>query len=212
MRAADVNGDGKDDVVGAYDYGGGLMKMWGFISDGSRFRTVSRFYASCAGCWQLASSQMTTTDVNGDGKDDIVVAYDYGGGTMSLWNFVSNGAAFDPVKRAYSGCAGCWDLSHSQMVGADLNADGKGDIVGIYDYGAGVMGMWSFIGNGSGYAPGRSYSGCGGCWTLSQAQMVVGDVNADGKSDVVGAYDYGANEMGMWHFINDGGFRPHRSY
>ena len=214
MLAADVNGDGKDDIVGIYDYGDGVIGMWNFISDGTGFTAVRRSYSGCTDCWELSQSQMVVADVNGDGKDDIVGIYDYGGRVMGMWNFISNGTAFATGRRSYSGCADCWELSQSQMVGADLDGDGKGDILGIYDYGNGRMGMWNFLSNGAGFPTAkRSYRGCDGCWDLSRAQMTVGDVNTDGQSDVVGAYDYGSGVMGMWHFVNrSGGFSTHRSY
>jgi hypothetical protein len=41
---------------------------------------------------------------------------------------------------------------------------------------------------------------------------MVGDVNADGETDAVGAYDYGGGVLGLWHFMNGSSFVPHRSY
>ena len=48
------------------------------------------------------------------------------------------------------------DLSRSQMMAADTNYDNKSDIVGAFDYGSGVMGMWHFI-NGDSFTAHRSY-------------------------------------------------------
>ena len=202
MVAADVNGDGKDDVVGIYDYGGERMGIWNFISNGAIF-TQARSLTGCAGCWDLSSSQMVAADVDGDGDDDIVGIYDYGGGVMGMWNFISDGTTFT-AKRSLTGCAGCWDLSSSQMVAADVDGDGDDDIVGIYDYGGGVMGMWNFISDGTTFTAKRSRTGCAGCWDLSRSQMVAADVDGDGDDDIVGIYDYGDGVMGMWNFISDG--------
>jgi hypothetical protein len=205
MLAADVNGDGKDDIVGVYDYGDGLIGMWSFLSDGTDFSTVRRSYTGCSGCWDLSKSQMVAADVNGDGKDDIVGIYNYGDGLMRMWSFISDGTNFSSVYQSYTGCGGCWDLSKSQMVAADVNGDGKDDIVGIYNYSGGLMRMWNFVSDGANFSSMyRSYAGCGGCWELSQAQMVVADVNGDGKDDIVGIYDYGGGLMRMWNFVSDG--------
>jgi hypothetical protein len=86
-----------------------------------------------------------------------------------MWSFISDGASFS--KGVFYGCASCWDLSRSQMVPADVNGDGKDDIVGIYGYGGGKMRMWSFISDGTSFSKSLSYS-CGGCWDLSRSQMV----------------------------------------
>ena len=213
MLAADVNGDGKDDVVGVYDYGSGDMSMWNFISDGSAFSKGYRSYRACSSCWQLGNSQIAAADVNGDRKDDIVGIYDYGGGVIRMWNFASDGTAFSEARRSYQSCGHCWNLSQSLMLGGDLNGDGKDDILGIYDYGGGLMGMWNYLSDGASFSSvQRSYKGCSACWELSRSQMMAGDVDADGETDVVGAYDYGSGVMGMWHFINGSGFVPHRSY
>jgi len=213
MLAADVNGDGKDDIVGVYDYGNGDMSMWNFISDGSTFSKVYRSYRGCPGCWQLGKSQIAAADVNGDGNTDMVGIYDYGGNVIRMWNFLSNGTAFKAARQSYMSCENCWNLSQSLMAGGDLNGDGKDDILGIFDYGSETIGMWNFLSDGASFSTvRRSYSGCSACWDLSRSQMMVGDVNADGKSDVVGAYDYGNAVMGMWHFMNGSGFVPHRSY
>ncbi|HLB26578.1 MAG TPA: FG-GAP-like repeat-containing protein [Dehalococcoidia bacterium] len=213
MLAADVNGDGKDDIVGIYDYGEGNMTLWNFISDGSTFTKPYRSFRGCPGCWQLGSSQMVAADVTGDEKDDIVGIYDYGGGVIRMWNFASDGIAFRAARQSYQGCDNCWNLSQSLMLGGDLNGDGKDDVLGIYDYGGGLMGMWNYLSDGESFSSVlRSYRGCSGCWDLSRSQMMAGDVDADGETDVVGAYDYGSAVMGMWHFMNGSEFVAHRSY
>ncbi len=70
----------------------------------------------CADCWDLGRSQMLAADVNGDGRDDIVGVYDYGGGLMGMWNFVSDGTNFSTLFQSNSGCKGCWELSRSRIL------------------------------------------------------------------------------------------------
>ena len=186
MVPADVNGDGKDEVVGVYDYGNGFIRMWNFLSDGNKFSTVQQSYRGCSGCWQLSRSRMLAADVNGDGKDDIVGAYDYGTGIMGVWVFLSNGASFAPGQLWYRGCANCWELGRSEIVPADVNGDGKDDIVGVYDYGGGYIRMWNFVSDGASFSTvQQSYRGCSKCWYLSQSRMLAVDVDGDGKSDIV---------------------------
>ena len=205
MLSADVNGDGKDDIVGAYDNGARVMDLWTFVSDGNSFSSVRRSYSGTGGSWELSRSRMLAADVNGGGKDDIVGIYDYGDGVISMWSFISNGADFTTAHRSYLGCSGCWDLSRSQILAADVNGDGKDDIIGIYSYGGGKIRMWNFISNGTDFADvHKSFEGCAACWQLSRSQVVAADVNRDGKTDIVGAYDYGGSRMGMWDFISNG--------
>ena len=205
MVPADVNGDGKDDVVGVYDYGGGLIRMWNYLSDGNEFYTMEQSYRGCSGCWNLSQSRMLAADVNGDGKDDIVGAYDYGTGIMGIWVFLSNGTGFSAGQRWYRSCDRCWELGHSEFVPADVNGDGKDDVVIVYDYGNGFIRVWNFVSDGNGFSTvQQSYLGCNKCWYMSRSQMVAADVNGDGKSDIVAAYDYGDGVMGMWGYLSDG--------
>ncbi|MEX0801439.1 MAG: S8 family serine peptidase [Dehalococcoidia bacterium] len=205
MVAADVNGDGHRDMVGVYDYGGGLIKMWAFLFNGASVTTVKVIYTGCGGCWYLSKSQFVATDVNGDGKDDIVGAYDYGNGTMKMWNFISNGSTISSVYKSYNGCGGCWYLSKSQMFGGDIDRDGRGDIISVYDYGNSKMGMWAFRSNGSSFTSvSKVYNGCNGCWNVGSSRFVPADVNGDGRTDMVGAYGYPGNQMGFWNFVSNG--------
>jgi thermitase len=205
MVPADVNGDGHKDMVGIYDYGGGLMKMWAFLFNGTTVTSVKIIYSGCSGCWYLHRSQFVATDVNGDGKDDLVGAYDSGGGLMKMWSFISNGSIISSVYTSYTGCGGCWNLNSSQMFGGDINRDGRGDVIGVYDYGNSTMGMWAFRSNGSTFTSvSKVYSGCGGCWNVGSSQFVSADVNGDGRGDMVGIYNYGGSNMGMWSFLSNG--------
>jgi len=204
MVPADVNGDGRDEVIGVYDYGGSI-RMWKFASDGNTFAAPTLTYRSCDGCWSLSQSRMLAADVNGDGKDDMLSAYDYGNGTMGIWAFLSNGTGFFPPQLWHRSCTRCWELGQSELLPADVNGDGKDDLVIVYDYGDGYIRMWNFLSNGGGFSPMRqSYRGCTNCWYMDRSQMTVAEVNGDGKSDIVAAYDYGGGVMGMWGYLSDG--------
>jgi len=68
-------------------------------------------------------------DLNGDGKDDLAVAYDYGGLNLRMHAFLSTGTSF-----AYQGNNGWWgsdryaDSSMRGLVAGDFDGDVTDDL------------------------------------------------------------------------------------
>jgi hypothetical protein len=135
------------------------------------------------------SSSVAIADVNGDGKPDIIAVSGQGGpnGDGLIDVLLGNGdGTFKPVKTFDSG--GGYPNS---VVIADLNQDGKPDLViancGISIDGAlcpsGSRGVVSILlGNGDGtfQTPATYDSG-----NFAAFQVAVGDVNLDGRLDVI---------------------------
>jgi Bacterial Ig-like domain (group 3)/FG-GAP-like repeat len=183
---ADVNGDGKPDlIVASWSKDGGqgsegsvdvlLGNGDGTLGPPVRYGTVG------AQAFSLAVG-----DVNGDGKPDLVVANNClsltacntGGGVTVL---LGNGdGTFQPGTIFYSG-----GQSAESVAIADMNHDGHPDLIVINEAhlggsGPGVVGI--LLGNGDGtFQPVVGYT-VGN--QLSQA-LAVGDLNADGNPDVV---------------------------
>ncbi len=160
----DFNGDGKDDIAAVYDYLGGDAAIHVWLSTGSSFS-----YQSNSGWWfdyAYGTSQITwrivAGDFNGDGKDDIAAAYDYGMPAMTIHVWLSTGSSF--VYQSNSG----W-YSNSQygaeritgrMVAGDFNGDGKDDIAAVYDYLGGNTAIHVWLSTFSSFA----YQGNQGWW------------------------------------------------
>ncbi|MDQ3680176.1 MAG: esterase, partial [Actinomycetota bacterium] len=60
---------------------------------------------SCAGCTYWESSKLVAGDFNGDGRHDIGMFYNYGGGNTGLWTF--NGPTLNLPTAKWFSCAGC---------------------------------------------------------------------------------------------------------
>jgi hypothetical protein len=174
----DVNGDGMDDLVGF-----GQNGVWVSLSTGSGFPTPTRWVQAfdLAHGWTVQDYVRTLADVNGDGKDDLV-----GFGQNGVWVSLSTGSSFPAPTRWVQ----AFDLAHGWTVQdyvrtlADVNGDGKDDLVGF-----GQNGVWVSLSTGSGFpAPSKwtsSFDLSHG-WTVSQYVRMVSDVNGDGKDDLVG--------------------------
>ena len=141
-------------------------------------------------------------DLNGDGKLDIVTP-----GPTGLRVFINNGSGQFPAT-------GSFDLDSIQnkrnfnLVAADFNGDGKPDIAGsIGATNVGQTGQVSIFLNTtpsptSGKPTFASAYGVGSS-VLSYGQLVVGDMNLDGKLEIVAA-DSSPSTTVYYVLTNDG--------
>jgi hypothetical protein len=180
ISVADFNGDGKPDIAigGASGAIGATNFAALLINDGTGAFQTSPTYD--LGGWGNAS--VATGDFNGDGKTDIVLAsfcsetaeFDdrCPDGTISV--LLGNGdgtmQGATPVSLAETGI---------QTVTADLNGDGIPDLITVVQDG-GVVFVSLGLGNGLYGAPVAYPSGLTDAFGLA-----VGDMNHDGKPDVV---------------------------
>jgi hypothetical protein len=189
----DVNGDGKSDVVMANacvdNYScstGGVSVLLG-NGDGTLRGGVD--YDS--GAW--SSYSVATADVNGDGKLDLLIA-----SQCNQPNNCSNGAAsvllgngdgtFQPAVAYNSG-----GQNASSILSADVNGDGKLDLLvgnNCADNNCSSGSVSVLLGNGDGtFETAVSYGSSG----LYPYSLAIGDVNGDGKPDLIAANECADN-------------------
>ena len=138
-------------------------------------------------------------DVNGDGKVDIV-----GFGASSVFVSLSNGngtfqntISSSPVGAGFTKNNGGWtnNNDYPRML-ADVNADGKADIVGFA-----ASSVFVSLSNGNGTfqnaisssPPGAGFTQNNGGWTNNNDYpRMLADVNGDKKADIVG---FAANQV-----------------
>ena len=219
VAAADVNGDGKPDLLtngcpnGNTCSNGGVVGVALGNGDGTFQPEVTY------GSGGSSASSLAVADVNGDGKLDVL-AGNVGVGVVGV--LLGNGDGTFPSEVTY-GSGG----SYAESVAvADLNGDGKPDWVVANQCEAancpselGIVGV--SLGNGDGtFRPAVTYSS-GGYYAIS---IAVADVNGDGKPDLlvanqcpmnVNCFESGNTALGVVGVLlgnGDGTFRPVVTY
>ncbi|HXQ71035.1 MAG TPA: fibronectin type III domain-containing protein [Pyrinomonadaceae bacterium] len=201
---ADVNGDGRKDIVGFGNLGVWISMSMSPVGDFSEpFLAVGDFGYDQG--WRNDKHVRTMADVNGDTMQDIV-----GFGNDGVWVSYSSGWGFQApqfVLAEFALNAGGWQVAKHPRIMADVNNDQKDDIVGF-----GWAGVWISYSNGNGFDPqkfavadfgynqgwrtgrdpvfdsnGHAHTGCNPdqCPDGANPRFVV-DLNGDGYRDIVG--------------------------
>ncbi|MBP2114954.1 FG-GAP-like repeat-containing protein [Paenibacillus silagei] len=153
------------------------------------------------------NSQMWFEDVNGDGKKDLISK-----GEAGAWNAgvvyvaLSTGTGFQPWTWN-SGTRMIDD--HSSMWFADVNGDGKADLITKGEPGAWNAGVvYVSLSTGNGYQPWTWNSGIR--MLDDHSPLWIEDVNGDGRADLISVGQAGAwNEGYIYVSLSTGsGYQP----
>ena len=200
--AGDFNGDGKDDVIGFYDYGNDNLGVWLFPGTGSGIGHGQFLWSTGPGQWNMRNSQFYVGNFNGDGYVDVLSLYDYGTDEMGTWLFPGNAVGLGTPQGQWRTGQGQWNMKNAKVVVGNFNGDTNLDLLAFYNYGGDNLGTWLFPGNGNGVSREQFLSATGnGQWNWNNSTFLAGHFSgADPYDDVIAFYDYGSDNLGTWLF------------
>lgn len=168
VAAADFNGDGRLDLVSA-NFQSASFTVWTNSGNGNFISNVSFKVGTPQ---QNVPQWVTTADVNGDGKPDIIGGCNDVSPYLFIWtNNGTGGFASAPVPFISSGIT-C-------VVAADVNGDGKPDLILLTSLVTTQITVLTNDGAG-GFTISGNYP-----FTSSPYAVVAADVNGDGAVDLI---------------------------
>ena len=173
MASADLNGDGKPDLIIALET---ALNLSIYLGNGNG--TFKSALASPNLDFSRVSS-IATGDFNGDGKQDIAVA----AGLSFIDVLLGNGNGTFQAPVSYSIGTG---LEGYQLTTGDFNGDGNLDLAVTYpESSSNTSGVAILLGNGNGtFKPATSYLFGNHGSASTSASIVAADFNHDGKLDL----------------------------
>ncbi|MFC9813700.1 FG-GAP-like repeat-containing protein [Streptomyces virginiae] len=170
LAAGDYNGDRKEDIVAVEEASGKLYLYPGTGSGLSSRKEIG------SGGWN-GMAELMGGDFNGDGRADLAGVEK---STGKLWLYKGNGAGSvgGGSSRVMIGSGG-WNSLHD-LVGMDINNDGRTDVVGA-EQASGKL--YLYTSNGTGLNS-RTEIGSGG-WN-GMNDLIGGDFTSNANDDLVG--------------------------
>jgi hypothetical protein len=176
----DFNGDGKPDLI--YRDAGGFLAGW--LMNGVDLSSATFLIPSNVG--DTGFSIAGSGDLNRDGQEDIL--FQHTDGTLAAW--LMNGTSQTSAALLEPSNPG--DRNWRVAATGDLNRDGKVDLV--FQHADGTLAVWYLDGLRLQSAALLDPSHPGDRnWRV----VAVGDVNGDGKSDVI--FQHTDGTLATWH-------------
>ncbi len=212
--AVDVDRDGKDDIVVLYRDGPTAVRLLVFRSTGSAFQYLGAWWQSSGYAWSRVAA-MLAGNFSAVGHRGLLLVYQYDSFEMRIHYLESDGTKF-----VYNGNAGVYDSGVGQYdtararfaVGRFTRTSGYDQLAAVYQYPNDRIRIHVFDPSPSGLVPVNGWAGLydsgEGQYDITKMRIVAGDVDGDGKSDLVSLYGYPDGSERVQLFSGGTGLQP----
>lgn len=155
--------------------------------------------------WVLAGPSAASAAMahNAAGRYDGLALRDLGGKTAALTQLVAADGSFTPVE-IWRSKKGAFDIARATFVAGDVNGDGIGDGIVLYDLGGSRSRLFVFVSDGTHTRRLTAWTSKRGAFARSRARLTVGDVNRDGLDDLLVLYRRGTRGTTLYRFVSTG--------
>lgn len=180
--------DPPDTVQGVYDTT--AMRQWG---------------GALSGGFTFDATRHLVGDVTGNGYDDVVTIRRQPSGGLSVWVHRSTGTALTAPDLEQLLVTGAWSFANSRQQLADLDGDDLMDLVSVHAQPGGGIRLWAHMSTGSSFEPPVRWDDLRtDGWSYSRSRQIAGDVDGDGRDDVVSAHRLADGRFSMWSHWSSG--------
>lgn len=147
--AGDFDGDGKYEAAVVYDYGNAHTAIFEYRQASTDTFTGKNVWENNGGFnGNSVKNKVVAGDFLGDGKDEIVMFYDYGNTETSAWVFSNNNGQYTPENK-WTSLKFNGNSITDKVAATRYKGQQKDKIVSLYDYGNNTTGIikWTQDGN-----------------------------------------------------------------
>lgn len=188
FAVADINGDGKDDLVALYDAGAHSAKLVVFRSTGVGFDVGEPAWSSDSFAWSRARG-IFGGRFTANGRDSLLVTYEEDGARLRILSFeTTDGKSLALAGTLYDSGAGKFDPRSARFaVGRFAGTGAPDELAALYQLGAKVeVVLFEPGANGLVLRSGVYTSDVD--YDLTRATVAAADVTGSGKDALLAAY------------------------
>lgn len=194
--AGDFDGNGKDEIMVLYYNYDTTATMYQFTLDDSTQKFSMKSVWNATGVDSNNMVSMVAGDFDGNGKDEILLFYDYENNTTGMFEIKMEVDGRLISRKAWESKSYDAKKIRGKTVAGDFNGDGKDEVAMFYDYGGGIAKIWSLNYNNNSYSATSTMDMSG--FVASQIEGKVVSTNNGSKDKIIALYDYGNNKTAIF--------------
>ncbi|MDQ2953194.1 MAG: VCBS repeat-containing protein, partial [Chloroflexota bacterium] len=187
FAVADVDGDGKDDLVALYDSGANSSKLYVWKSTGSAFTFANVWWSGPEYMWARARN-IVSGKFGGTNKDTLLVTYQDDGARMRIHAFESDGKAIALTATVFDSGPGKFDLAKAKVAVGHFTRATAPDQLALFYQTTAKPHLFLFDAGSKGMTVTPDVFVADADYDLSRASLAAADVNGDGRDDLVSLY------------------------